>query len=128
MGQGIPLAVDATMVSVLHASGEPWNQADVRAPVVIEFRGKSKEDTYPELVGFAVAVSQHLLARPPAGGAPLVTMASLSWRSWLAFLFFFSLCLPYFSVCGLCLGRVITIDVASPRRSKNSHRGNCYAG
>ena len=55
LAQGIPLAVDATMVSVLHANGDPWARADVRAAVAIERAEKDKDNTYPELVQSAVA-------------------------------------------------------------------------
>lgn len=48
--RGLPLAVDATCVSVLHANGEPWEDADVVRGVCLERAESRKEDKYPELV------------------------------------------------------------------------------
>ena len=49
--QGVPLGVDCTVVSPLHADGSVWSQADVRPGVAIERGEKAKTRTYPDLVG-----------------------------------------------------------------------------
>ena len=48
--RGVPLGVDATMVSPLHADGSPWPHAAVTNGVAIARAEKSKATTYPELV------------------------------------------------------------------------------
>ena len=48
--RGLPLAVDATCVSVLHSNGEPWTRADVVRGVCLDAAESRKEDTYPELI------------------------------------------------------------------------------
>ena len=50
MYRGTPLAVDATVVSALHANGTPWEDADVTDGVAIRRGEKTKADRYPELV------------------------------------------------------------------------------
>ena len=50
MARGIPLVVDATLVSPLHCNGQPWTNADTRAAVAIQRGERKKDDTYPELV------------------------------------------------------------------------------
>ena len=51
LAHGLPVVVDATQISVLHADGTPWARAD-RAPGVCFARARrDKETTYPELVG-----------------------------------------------------------------------------
>ena len=47
---GVPLGVDCTVVSPLHADGSVWCQADVRPGVAIERGERAKETTYPDLV------------------------------------------------------------------------------
>ena len=47
---GIPVAVDSTCVSPLHADGLPWRKADVQAGVSLDRAEASKDDTYNELV------------------------------------------------------------------------------
>ena len=47
---GIPVAVDATMVSPLHADGTPHAGAAARPGVALERGRKDKERTYPELL------------------------------------------------------------------------------
>ena len=49
--RGIPLAVDATLVSALHADGTPWGGAAEREGVAIARAERAKAATYPELVG-----------------------------------------------------------------------------
>ncbi len=48
---GIPVAVDATMVSPLHADGTPHRQAAERPGVALQRGRRDKETTYPELLG-----------------------------------------------------------------------------
>ena len=48
--QGIPLAIDATMVSPLHADGTPHQRADERPGVALGRGRHVKERTYPELL------------------------------------------------------------------------------
>ncbi len=48
--QGIPLAVDATIVSPLQADGQPHPHADERPGVALGRGRHSKETTYPELL------------------------------------------------------------------------------
>ncbi len=48
---GIPLAVDATMVSPLHTDGTPHVGAASRAGVALARGRRAKERTYPELLG-----------------------------------------------------------------------------
>eukprot|EP00959_Pyramimonas_sp_CCMP1952_P473990 9502691-Pyramimonas_sp.AAC.1 len=48
--QGIPLAVDVTMVSPLHADGSAWAWAATRAGVALERAVRNKHRTYGELV------------------------------------------------------------------------------
>ena len=55
LARGIPLAVDATMVSPLHADGTPWHRADAKAAVALARGEGAKETIYPELMGSAVA-------------------------------------------------------------------------
>ena len=47
---GVPLGVDCTVVSPLHADGTPWRKADVEAGVAIQRGEKNKRDTYSDLV------------------------------------------------------------------------------
>ena len=47
--RGIPLAVDVTMVGVLHCDGQPWRKADVEAGVCLLRGEEAKQTTYPEL-------------------------------------------------------------------------------
>ena len=49
--QGIPLAIDATMVSPLGADGTPHPHADTRIGVSLGRARHDKETTYPELLG-----------------------------------------------------------------------------
>ena len=49
--QGIPLAIDATMVSPLRADGTPHPHADTRIGVSLGRARHDKETTYPELLG-----------------------------------------------------------------------------
>ena len=51
---GVPVAVDATVVSPLHADGTPHPGADQVPGKSFERARRSKERTYPELVGSAV--------------------------------------------------------------------------
>ncbi len=50
MHRGIPLAIDATMVSPLKADGSPHPHADERPGVALGRGRRSKETTYPELL------------------------------------------------------------------------------
>ena len=52
---GVPLAVDATLVSPLHADGTPWPGADAGAGVALRRGERDKDTTYPELVGSPLA-------------------------------------------------------------------------
>ena len=45
--RGIPVAVDATIVSPLHADGTPWYRAAVVPGISFERARKDKERTYP---------------------------------------------------------------------------------
>ena len=48
--RGVPLAVDATLVSALHADGRPWPRAAERDGVAIQRAEDAKRRTYWELV------------------------------------------------------------------------------
>ena len=52
--RGVPLGVDVTMVSPLHADGSPWASADATAGVALTRAERCKERTYPELVDSTV--------------------------------------------------------------------------
>ena len=52
--RGVPLGLDTTMTSPLHADGRPWPKADVDEEVAIKRATVDKERTYPELVGSSV--------------------------------------------------------------------------
>ena len=56
LSRGVPLAVDATMVSALHCDGSPWTDADSVPGVAIRRAEKNKGVTYPELVQSETAV------------------------------------------------------------------------
>ena len=49
LDHGIPIAVDATMVSPLHSNGTPYPAADARPGVALERGRREKLRTYPEL-------------------------------------------------------------------------------
>ena len=51
LARGVPLAVDATMVSPLHFDGKPWARAAAVAGASLDRATGSKASTYPELVG-----------------------------------------------------------------------------
>ena len=51
LARGIPLAIDATLVSTLDMRGRPHRQADARPNVCLRRAEHNKERTYPELVG-----------------------------------------------------------------------------
>lgn len=55
LAAGIPLAVDATLVSPLHCNGEPWRVADVAPGIALERAERDKDITYPELVNSDLA-------------------------------------------------------------------------
>ena len=48
--QGIPAAIDTTMVSPLHCDGSAFPRADRRAGVALGRARAAKEDVYPELL------------------------------------------------------------------------------
>ena len=50
LAHGIPLAIDATLVSPLHANGLPHRDADVTPGSSLIRAERLKEATYPELV------------------------------------------------------------------------------
>ena len=50
LARGVPLAVDATMVSPLHCDGKPWTRAAAVPGASLERAADSKSSTYPELV------------------------------------------------------------------------------
>ena len=52
--RGIPLAVDATMISPLHADGTAWGNAADQPGASFARALRSKQQTYPELVGSSV--------------------------------------------------------------------------
>ena len=54
LSQGVPLAVNATVVSPLHAGGLPFARAHFQRGSTFHRADKSKRDTYPELVGSSV--------------------------------------------------------------------------
>ena len=54
LGRGIPVAVDATVVSPLGAGGLPHPGADLRAGVALAAVRKTKQRTYRKLVGSPV--------------------------------------------------------------------------
>ena len=47
---GVPLGIDATLVSPLHCDGKPWPKADAVPGVSLNRGTESKASTYPELV------------------------------------------------------------------------------
>ena len=49
-GRGVPVAVDATLVSPVHANSSTLPQAGVVAGVALRAAGRRKAATYPELV------------------------------------------------------------------------------
>ena len=49
VAHGVPIAVDATMVSPLHADGSAWAQASTKPGHSFKRAYKHKETTYPEL-------------------------------------------------------------------------------
>ena len=51
LARGVPLAVDVTLVSTLHADGTPWENADSVAGTACRRVELVKQRTYPELVG-----------------------------------------------------------------------------
>ena len=53
LAHGIPLAVDTTMVSPLHADGSIYQDAATQVGVALRRAEKKKRDTYPELVDSA---------------------------------------------------------------------------
>ena len=57
LAQGVPLAVEATMVSILHSDGEPWRGrgGTITAGLSLSGAEHSKQDTYPELVDSPIA-------------------------------------------------------------------------
>ena len=48
--RGVPLAIDATLVSPLHADGSPWDHAATQDGIAISRAEQVKASTYPELV------------------------------------------------------------------------------
>ena len=101
IARGAPVAIDATMVSPLHADGSPWNNSDVRPGVPFERAEEAKETTYPELLGHD-AVKLITLAYEVGGrwsdeshdlvllqlkqGVLLATFRQLHWCPWWALL------------------------------------------
>ena len=104
---GIPIAVDCTVVSPLHADGSPWPNAETRPGASFARAIASKHTTYPELVTsnvlrLVVAASEvggrlnsagcQLLKIAAAHRAetepePLRSQAARNWESrWLCFL------------------------------------------
>ena len=97
--RGVPLAVDATFVSPLHADGRPGPRAAVEDGVAIRRGEKAKEATYPELVRSdvvrlitvagevggrlsattAATLRQLAVARARESPAPLRPAASAAW-------------------------------------------------
>ena len=51
LARGIPVAIDATIVSPLHADGTPWKDADTMVGTALRRAERSKDATYPELFG-----------------------------------------------------------------------------
>jgi hypothetical protein len=50
LARGVPLGVDATMVSPLHCDSTPWARAEAVPGVSLERAAGAKASTYPELV------------------------------------------------------------------------------
>ena len=50
VARGIPVAVDATLVSPLHADGTPFPGADTKAGISFQRAERSKATAYPEVV------------------------------------------------------------------------------
>ena len=50
IAHGVPVAVDASIVSPLHADGTPHKDADVRPGISLGRAERAKETTYPELL------------------------------------------------------------------------------
>ena len=64
--RGLPVAVDATMVSVLHADGRPWDGATTKPGSSFGRAYKSKWRAYPELKDSATV--RLVLAAAEVGG------------------------------------------------------------
>ena len=64
--RGIPLAVDATVISPLHADGRAWRGAASKPGLSFGRARRSKETAYPELVGSSVL--QLVVAAIEVGG------------------------------------------------------------
>ena len=66
MARGLPVAVDATLVSPLHADGSAWAKADVTPGVSFGRARADKKRTYPEL--FSSSVVHIVVAAMETGG------------------------------------------------------------
>ena len=67
----MPIAVDATLVSAVHANGAACANADVRSGVALRRAERVKELTYPELVDSSV-LCQATVAHETGGRANTV--------------------------------------------------------
>ena len=77
---GIPLAVDCTIVSPLHADGTIWPDAHIRAGASFARAIASKHTTYPELVNSnvlrLVVVASDVGGRLNSAGCQLLKVAA----------------------------------------------------
>ena len=125
---GVPLGVDCTVVSPLHADGSPWRKADVEGGVALRRAEDLKRRTYPDLVDSSylrlttlpcevggrwsqeTADVLRALAKAKARQAPprLRMAAQLSWeRRWWAML---SVCVQEALACTLVEDAVELLD------------------
>ena len=81
--RGVPLAVDATLVSPLHSDGTPFPHADTSPGVALSRAESTKARTYPELVNSSLlrlwTVAHGIGGRLNGQGAQLLTEAAHTW-------------------------------------------------
>ena len=66
IAHGLPVLLDATLVSLLHADGTPWRRAAEVPGISFKRARKHKETTYPELVD--TPLLHHVVAATEVGG------------------------------------------------------------
>ena len=78
--RGIPIAVDCTLISPLHADGSPWPNAESRPGVSFARAISQKHTTYPELVNSnvlrLVVVASEVGGRLNSTGCQLLKVAA----------------------------------------------------
>ena len=74
--RGLPLVLDATIVSPLRANGQPRPRAAVIDGVAITAIENDKHTKYPELINYSGANSSFLPAKVGEGGVPLAASSA----------------------------------------------------